>query len=173
MKNNDLDSRLKQVYVTSKTFLINNEQQQTNVDQKMLPSNRKPIEVFEYGFKEPDINKIPKGKCTLRQSMEFISNYQHNPDVWTIEFISEKYQIKKEIVAEIVKSFRTFELFIPESVEGSVIESTRLMFAQHDKIILEDDDNSNSTYSSNDKLNKPSTNDDSKINTKEIQEGKK
>lgn len=61
-----------------------------------MPLNRKQIEEFEYGAKEPD--KIPSGKTTLRVVLDFITKHQGNPKEYTAQKIAEEYSLPEEKV---------------------------------------------------------------------------
>lgn len=66
------------------------------------------------GFKEPEPEKVAPGKCTLRQSIQFISNYQQQPQEWPAERIASEFHLKNENVVDIVNHFRMFAIHIPQ-----------------------------------------------------------
>lgn len=63
---------------------------------KPLPISRS-TDVFELGYKESD--KVPPGRVSLLQAINFITNYQQQPEVWTIEKIAEENKIKPEVAS--------------------------------------------------------------------------
>lgn len=96
-KDSVLDDRLKQVYVTSSKI----ENPMIESDKSKLPQDRKQVEVFEYGFLEPDPKKLARGKCTLRQAIQFISDHQTNPEEWTATKIANDFKMKEDLVGEL------------------------------------------------------------------------
>lgn len=114
-KDPGLDSRLKDVYVTSygkPEDDITREVQKQNPD-RPLPQDRKLVEEFDFGFKEPD--KVSYGRTTLRHAVNFISAHQMNPDEVTASTIALEYKLKEEDVQNILKYFKTYEVYLPET----------------------------------------------------------
>ncbi|XP_063909071.1 protein NDUFAF4 homolog [Zophobas morio] len=110
IKHVQLDKYLKDVYV--KSHDPNPPQKaQTNPD-RPLPLNRHQVEEYEYGFKEPD--KIPIGKTTLRQALQFITDHHNDSKLHTPQKIAQDYQIPEESIKNILKYYRVFEVYIPE-----------------------------------------------------------
>lgn len=66
---------------------------------KSLPLDRKRVEDFEYGYKEPD--RIPRGRTTLRHAIDFITNHMTEPDKWTVQRIAEEHKLKGSVVGKI------------------------------------------------------------------------
>lgn len=69
---------------------------------RALPLDRKPVDDFEYGYKEP--MKVSRGRATLRQAIQFITDHQTDPEVWSAKRIADEYKLKESIVG---KCFRT------------------------------------------------------------------
>ncbi|XP_062710614.1 protein NDUFAF4 homolog [Aedes albopictus] len=126
-KNVPLDDNLKRVFVTSTDVIT--EPSRKDPD-KPLPLNRTAIEEFEYGHLEPQ--SIPKGRCTLRQAIEFISKHQTEPEIWTSSKVSAEYAMKEALVSNILKHFKTFELHLPDK---AVQKRKLLMKADSNKTI--------------------------------------
>lgn len=61
-----------------------------------MPLDRKSIAFFEYGHKDPD--KIPPGRITLKKAMQFINDYQTNPNVNTISKLSDEYLLSEDAI---------------------------------------------------------------------------
>ncbi|XP_046407164.1 protein NDUFAF4 homolog [Ischnura elegans] len=110
-KNKDLDERLKVVYL--KSYDIKPEK--TLDSGKPLPANRSTPEETDFGFLEPKM--VPRGKVTLRQALKFIAEYQSDPKVSSIANIASQNNISESMTENIVKYFRTFEIYIPEKKE--------------------------------------------------------
>jgi NADH dehydrogenase [ubiquinone] 1 alpha subcomplex assembly factor 4 len=76
---------------------------------------RSAVEDFEFGFPEPELEKITPGKCTLRQAVQFISDYQQKPGEWNAERIAKDLKLKQDDVEDILSHFRMFEIHIPKT----------------------------------------------------------
>lgn len=109
-----LDLRLKDVYVTSKgrpeTDITRVKRESTD---RPLPQDRTMVPDYDYGFKEPETIKY--GRTTLRNVIMFLSAHQMNPEEVTVQKIAFEYKMREEDVSNIVKYFKTFEVFIPET----------------------------------------------------------
>ncbi|XP_062552180.1 protein NDUFAF4 homolog [Armigeres subalbatus] len=105
-KNTALDNKLKQVFVTSTDVTPQ------PASKKPLPLLRTISEEFEYGHMEPQ--SVPKGHCTLRQAIEFISNHHTVPDIWTSSKIANDYAMKETLVNSILKHFHPFGIHLPD-----------------------------------------------------------
>ncbi|KAH8407021.1 hypothetical protein KR222_004161 [Zaprionus bogoriensis] len=130
-KDAGLDTRLRDVYVTSKDRFIDRvieRQTQTkaenSIPQRPLPLERKTPEDFEYGYLEPQ--RVMLGRCTLRQALQFINDHQLDPETWTAKKIAEEYKLKEPHVENILQYFKTFSVFIPEHKhEDRLLTQTR------------------------------------------------
>lgn len=114
-KDQELDLRLRDVYVTSfgrPEDDITREKQEQN-KKRPLPKDRKMPENFDFGFKEPE--RIPYGRTTLRHALNFISAHQLNPEEVTAAKIAVEYKMKESDVADILKYFKTYEIYIPKT----------------------------------------------------------
>lgn len=114
-KDEALDGRLKDVYVTSfgrPEDDITREKQEQSIT-RPLPQDRKLVEDYDFGFKEPE--QVKYGCTTLRNTVNFISAHQINPEEVTQSKIALEYKLKEEDVASILKYFKTYEVYIPET----------------------------------------------------------
>uniref|UniRef100_A0A1I8NQR7 Protein NDUFAF4 homolog n=1 Tax=Stomoxys calcitrans TaxID=35570 RepID=A0A1I8NQR7_STOCA len=112
-KDEALDKRLKNVYVTSEDrFIEYGIKRNEEADQKALPLDRKTPEDFEFGYMEP--KRVTPGRCTLRQALKFITDHQSDPEQWTAARISEEYKLKPELTENILKYFRSYSIYIPD-----------------------------------------------------------
>ncbi|XP_003706282.1 NADH dehydrogenase [ubiquinone] 1 alpha subcomplex assembly factor 4 [Megachile rotundata] len=103
-KDVNLDNRLKQVFVTSVSQTSQAPSGTSDAPStKPLPQDRSIQPTFSYGVYEPSI--IPEGKCTLRQALEFIAQYNKDPTESCIDNIARTYKLDKEEVGNIVKHF--------------------------------------------------------------------
>ncbi|GBP44077.1 Protein NDUFAF4 homolog [Eumeta japonica] len=109
-KDEALQERLRSVYVTS-TGKPEDDLTRQKDSGKALPQDRKIVEDFEYGLKEPD--HIPYGRTTIRNALNFIASHQANPTEFTASKIAFEYKLKEEYVEDILKYFKTFEIFMP------------------------------------------------------------
>lgn len=64
------------------------------------------------------MQKVPRGKVTLRQAIQFISDHQQNPKEWTPDRIANEFKVKRENVNHILEHFRMFQIHLPKE-EGS------------------------------------------------------
>ncbi|XP_017849580.1 protein NDUFAF4 homolog [Drosophila busckii] len=120
LKDSSLDTRLKDVYVTSEDRFIKRvmeRQQQTAAtgvveEQRPLPLQRKTPDDFEYGYMEP--KRISHGHCTLRQALQFINDHQLDPETWTAKKIADDFKLKQSHVDNILHYFKTFSVHIPD-----------------------------------------------------------
>ncbi|XP_017873355.1 PREDICTED: protein NDUFAF4 homolog [Drosophila arizonae] len=110
-KDASLDTRLKDVYVTSKDQFIQRVVQRQGAD-RPLPLDRTTPTDFEYGYMEP--TKVSSGRCTLRQAMQFINDHQQDSEEWTASKIADQYKLKEPHVANILYYFKTFNIHIPD-----------------------------------------------------------
>nr|CAI5818634.1 unnamed protein product [Callosobruchus analis] len=108
-KNEQLDSHLKRVYVTSSNVELLNKK---NNPERPLPSDRTSVEPFLYGMKDPD--HIPAGKASLKRILEFISMHQNDPRLYNAKKIAEDTMIPEKTVHDILKYFKVFEVYIPQ-----------------------------------------------------------
>ncbi|XP_072948106.1 NADH dehydrogenase [ubiquinone] 1 alpha subcomplex assembly factor 4 [Epargyreus clarus] len=115
-----LDERLKDVYVTSfgrpEDDMTRERKQSAD---RPLPQDRKLVDDYDYGFKEPD--RIPYGRTTLRQAIEFMTLHQCNPSEVTAEKIAIEYKLKEEDVVNILKYFKTYEVYVPETKNSAAV----------------------------------------------------
>ncbi|XP_053618050.1 protein NDUFAF4 homolog [Plodia interpunctella] len=120
-KDPDLDVRLRDVYVTSHGRPeddITREKHVQNPD-RPLPQDRAMTPQFEYGFKEPERAKY--GRVTLRDTLNFISAHQTNPEEVTAAKIALEYKLKQDDVESILKYFKSYEVYIPETKKSPAI----------------------------------------------------
>ncbi|XP_026750411.1 protein NDUFAF4 homolog [Galleria mellonella] len=120
-KDPGLDSRLRDVYVTSfgrPEDDITREKRTQNPD-RPLPQDRRIPGEYEYGFKEPE--KVKYGHTTLRDVLTFISAHQTNPTEVTASKIALEYKMREDDVEKILKYFKTYEVYIPETKKSPAI----------------------------------------------------
>lgn len=121
-KDEGLDKRLKDVYVTSlgrPEVDVTQERQSVVKSKRPLPQDRKMPPEYDYGFKEPD--RVTYGRTTLRDSINFISAHQANPNEVTASKIALEYKLKEEDVESILKYFKTYEVYIPETKKSPAV----------------------------------------------------
>ncbi|GBO03720.1 hypothetical protein AVEN_170584-1 [Araneus ventricosus] len=115
-KPEELLDRLKIVKVTSEGTAEN------PASKRPLPQHRHPVEEPTFGFEEP--KHIPQGKCTLRQTLDFITKHQQDPKTHSIKSIAEARSMKESDIENIVKYFRVFELYVSRDSKTTVAKST-------------------------------------------------
>ncbi|XP_031627187.1 protein NDUFAF4 homolog [Contarinia nasturtii] len=102
-----LDLHLKDVYVTSKGLTENIK------SDKPLPLSRFS-ERFELGYKESE--RVPPGRVSLLQAINFITKHQQDPKEWTVERIAEENKIKPDVASDILEYFRSFEVHMSKNI---------------------------------------------------------
>uniref|UniRef100_A0A2A4K9N7 protein-tyrosine-phosphatase n=1 Tax=Heliothis virescens TaxID=7102 RepID=A0A2A4K9N7_HELVI len=115
-KDEGLDKRLKDVYVTSRgrpEVDITEEKKFQSKSRRPLPKDRTMPPQYDFGFKEPE--RVPYGRTTLRDAINFISSHQTNPNEVTASKIALEYKLKEDDVESILKYFKTYEVYIPET----------------------------------------------------------
>lgn len=110
-KDPGLDERLQNVYVTSQGRPEDDITNEVKSSSRILPQDRQVLENYEFGFKEPE--RVPYGRTTLRDTLNFLSSHQASPEEVTIPKIALEYKLKQEDVENIVKYFKTFEVYLP------------------------------------------------------------
>lgn len=90
-KNQDLDNRLKEVYVTSKDPVLPKE---VTVE-KVLPVERKNIERPEFGYHEPV--KVTKGKLSIRQALLMIGKHHQDPSTYNAFILAKEFTVHPKV----------------------------------------------------------------------------
>lgn len=116
-KDAGLNTRLKDVYVTSKDKFIQRvldrkSAEATDDVKRPLPLHRTAPDDFEYGYLEP--TRVSQGRVTLRQALQFINDHQIDPETWPSKKIADEYKLKEPHVENILKYFKTFSVYIPD-----------------------------------------------------------
>jgi Uncharacterised protein family (UPF0240). len=62
--------------------------------ERPLPQDRKQLEVYEFGVKEPRM--ITQGRFTLKQAIKFISDHQTDPVTWSAAAIAKEFKIDQQ-----------------------------------------------------------------------------
>lgn len=63
-----------------------------------LPQYRGAVEPGEFGFAEP--TRVPLGKITLRNALQFITNHQADPRSVTAKTIATEHSLSEETVSK-------------------------------------------------------------------------
>ncbi|CAD0205140.1 unnamed protein product [Chrysodeixis includens] len=115
-KDEELDIRLKDVYVTSHgrpEVDVTEEMRLKAKSKRALPLDRTVPPEYDFGFKEPE--KVTYGRTTLRDALNFISAHQTNPNEVTASKIALEYKLRVEDVESVLKYFKTYEVYLPET----------------------------------------------------------
>lgn len=137
-KKDDLVLRLKHVHVTDHAIDLNDVPMDQNKSTARLPKLRSTTAIPISGVVEPK-NIIP-GKITISQAHEIITNHNKEPNVWTYDYISDKYNLNVNHVKMLVTNFRPFLVYTPESGEYTTAGSTFFkdpIFLNIDKMVEE------------------------------------
>lgn len=116
-KDNELHSRLRDVFVTSNDPEI----QQVSKETAENPSRTLPSDRSQYSYEfipasmRMDRNrKIPRGKATIEQVVSFLSDHAGKPDVHSVEAISNLYRLNPTATANTLKYVKIFKAHVPE-----------------------------------------------------------
>lgn len=107
-KNEPLDSRLKQVFVTSQREILNAGGQAA--PEKSMPLNRTAPEDFEFGYQESA--RTPTGKVTMRNVLKFLGEHQAQPEEFPAARIATDYGLPEEQVENILKHYKMLALHV-------------------------------------------------------------
>lgn len=58
---------------------------------------------------------MTKGKVTLKQAINLISDHQSDPKKWPIPRICDTYNLKPEDVFNVLEYFNTFKVHVPDA----------------------------------------------------------
>ena len=81
---------------------------------RLLPEDRRKTAPAEYGF--PDPERIPEGRASLRQVLEFISKHHLEPKQNTAETIATDYKLDATQVQHVLKHFQVLHMHIPSEM---------------------------------------------------------
>ncbi|XP_050436505.1 NADH dehydrogenase [ubiquinone] 1 alpha subcomplex assembly factor 4 [Adelges cooleyi] len=107
------EGNLKDVYVTSTGDLPD----VYTGSKAKLPKNRE--QVFASGFLMEEPTDVPKGRYTLTQIVQCISDHHGDKNQFTAEILAKKINIDVKTMENILKYYRVFDIHIPDK---SVIE---------------------------------------------------
>jgi len=65
----------------------------------------------EFGYLEPE--KIRPGKCSIRQTLQFLGDHFTNPQQFNANVIASSYQLDSERVKLVLKYFQVFQIQLP------------------------------------------------------------
>lgn len=123
MKDVQLDKHLKDIYVVSHDpdpVKKLESLKETKTD-RPLPELRSSDDYPEYGYVEPDVNEVPRGKFTLKQAIKFITDHQSQPDAYKAQDIARDYKIDVRTAENVVKHFSMFDFHVPKQSEKEEI----------------------------------------------------
>jgi len=109
------------------------------IESRPLPTDREAFAEPEYGYLEP-VN-IPRGKCSLKQAVEFIQEHDAKPGEVSNQTIATQYIMDPEKVKEILKHFRMMKLHIPQELleqqQQKKMDASSFMEAGKNKLKLQ------------------------------------
>ncbi|EFX72177.1 hypothetical protein DAPPUDRAFT_227633 [Daphnia pulex] len=112
-KDETLNSRLKEVYVTS-----HDKPEIPISTEKPLPSHRKSVEQAEFGYQEPV--RVTRGKLSIRQALVLIGRHQQDPAKYDALALAKEFTIHPIVSGNILKHFKTFEYYKPPKVKTAI-----------------------------------------------------
>lgn len=110
-KSAPLDDRLKKIYVTSETEIVQNpERPESESSERSLPLNRKTPEEFEFGYMES--LKVPRGKMSMRRVLEMLNEHQLDAENATAAKFSTQYKVKESYIQDILSHYKVLSLHV-------------------------------------------------------------
>ena len=82
--------------------------------ERSMPEDRRPVVPAEFGF--PDPERIPEGRASLRQAMEFITQHKLDPEHNSAEKIAMDYKLDPTQVQHVLSYFQTLQMHIPQAI---------------------------------------------------------
>jgi len=119
----DERNKLSQVYLKSQgdNWVIRTKQN--------LPSARVTPVDNVYGVEEPAI--IPKGRITLRQTLELMEKYQQDKEKNTPEVLAKEYNLEIPVTINVLTKFRPFQVYVqPKPEEKAGVEKLKQIMAK-------------------------------------------
>ncbi|XP_023322688.1 protein NDUFAF4 homolog isoform X2 [Eurytemora carolleeae] len=113
-KDSQLHSMLQDVYVKSEDQHLNDPPQQSQ--QRPLPLDRvRYQDNFIPGMMRVDkTRKTARGKVTLDEAVEFLTNHTSKPEEHTATSIADTYRLNATSTANVLKYFKMFKIYVPE-----------------------------------------------------------
>lgn len=118
-KDQDLHTRLRDVYITSED--PDETPKPADNPSRPLPEDRSQYaENFVPGMMRVDKRKAVRGRVTIDQAVKFITDHNQNPNEHSAEHIANTYRLNPETTANSLKYFRLFNVYIPEVKEEAL-----------------------------------------------------
>lgn len=120
-KDIDFNSRLKDVYVTSRdptaaAAAPSSQETSSGTSHRPLPVDRTPYSYdFIPGTMRTDPNKKPPvGRLTLTEAVNMLTSHAERPDRNTASVLSDQYRLNAELTEATLKHFRIYKMIVPE-----------------------------------------------------------
>lgn len=97
-KNTGLDENLKQVYVKSLHKSFTNDDEREKLLNSKLPKEKGNVPEMKYGHTEPIV--VPKGKYSLGQVIDMLSDHMNDPMENTPQALADRYSLDVKLVGE-------------------------------------------------------------------------
>lgn len=114
-KQEDLVERLRNVKVVSSDPQVQ-EKAPLPPPERALPQSRTTPQQRKYGFFEPSV--VPRGRLTLRQATQMLSDAQTEPAKFTPQALAAQYNLNEKDVHSILRYFRVFNVIVPSADES-------------------------------------------------------
>lgn len=115
-KQEDLVERLRNVKVVSSDPQVQ-EKAPPPHPERALPQSRTTPHQRKYGFFEPSV--VPRGRLTLRQATQMLSDAQTEPAKFTPQALAAQYNLNEKDVHSMLRYFRVFSVIMPSEDESS------------------------------------------------------
>ena len=83
--------------------------------------------VEDYGYPEPD--STPPGKCTIKQVVQFTSDFKEDPRTNNLEKLASQYKLDPDELRNVLVHFQTLLVHVPtpEEPETKAVASRKLL----------------------------------------------
>lgn len=116
-KQEDLVERLRKVKVFSSDPQIQERAAPPPTGGRALPQVRTTPQQRKFGFFEPSV--VPRGRLTLRQATQMLSDAQAEPAKFTPQALAAQYELSEKDVDSVLRYFRVFNVITPGDDDAS------------------------------------------------------
>ncbi|KAI5750065.1 hypothetical protein M8J76_012542 [Diaphorina citri] len=124
-KNTDLDENLKHVYVKSLHKPVTNDDEKERLRSRKLPQERSYVPDLKFGHTEPTV--VPKGKYSLSQVIDMLTDHATDPMVHTPQVLAEKYSLDVKLVESLIMYFKMFKIERATEEDAQRVTARKIM----------------------------------------------
>uniref|UniRef100_A0A1B6GRD2 NADH dehydrogenase [ubiquinone] 1 alpha subcomplex assembly factor 4 n=1 Tax=Cuerna arida TaxID=1464854 RepID=A0A1B6GRD2_9HEMI len=120
-KDKQLDEYLKKVYVSTPDPVPKSERPVN--PERPLPLSRHTDDEVTYGYSESEEQRIPPGRISLKQALQFISDNQTDPVKHPSTAIASHYKLDIDTTNDILEHFKMFNVHVQKKKEDPALMS--------------------------------------------------